>query len=298
MHGWARTVVTAAAHVADRPSLWLPGGLAWVLTVGWLVLLVGVARAPTIAELTFFGAGFYTSGAWPWNLVAVTGGTGLALASAVALVAVAEATLLRGTRATADDAGRVMLLSILCALPALAALAALAVGFGEIAQAEFNSPQDAGGPLVRIVLRLLPLVIVVLLTIVAGAAIHAAAARRALRGRSILGSLREAPFLLARTGAAALAQAAALNAMRLAFAGLAALLLRVLWAPIEERLALNGIDAAGMLLLVGFVAIWLCVVLAGGALHAWGSVSWTGVLGTGATDRGPSRDEMEPSTQP
>jgi hypothetical protein len=74
--------------------------------------------------------------------------------------------------------------------------------------------------------------------------------------------------------------------------------MRVLWAPIESRLALNGIDAAGMLLLVGFVAIWLCVVLAGGALHAWGSVSWTGVLGGGATDRALSRDEMEPSTQP
>jgi hypothetical protein len=86
--------------------------------------------------------------------------------------------------------------------------------------------------------------------------------------------------------------------MRLAFAGLAALLLRVLWAPIEERLALNGIDPAAMLLLVGFVAIWLCLVLAGGALHAWGSVSWTGVLGAGAIDRGASQDEMEPSTQP
>jgi len=298
MRGWARTVATAAVHVADRPSLWLPGGLAWVLTVGWLVLLIGVARTPTIAELTFFGAGFYTSGAWPWNLVAVTGGTGLALASALALVAVAEATLLRGTRANAEGAGRVMLLSVLCALPVLGAVAALAVGFGAVAQAEFNSPQDGGGPLARIVLRLLPLVIVALLAVVAGAAIHAAAARRAVRGRSILGSLRDAPVLLARAGTAALAQAVALNAMRLAFAGLAALLMRVLWAPIENRLALNGIDAAAMLLLVGFVAIWLCLVLAGGALHAWGSVSWTGVLGAGAIDRGASQDEMEPSTQP
>ena len=32
------------------------------------------------------------------------------------------------------------------------------------------------------------------------------------------------------------------------------------------------------LLLVGFVAIWLCLVLAGGALHAWSAATWSRLL--------------------
>jgi hypothetical protein len=59
-----------------------------------------------------------------------------------------------------------------------------------------------------------------------------------------------------------------------------AALLGVLWHPIGIRLSGEGIDAAIVPLLVGFVAIWLCLVLGGGALHAWASVTWTGVLGS------------------
>jgi hypothetical protein len=61
---------------------------------------------------------------------------------------------------------------------------------------------------------------------------------------------------------------------------LAGLLLAVLWAPIRAGLSGGGIlDLAGVLLLVGFVAIWLCLVLAGGAVHAWASVTATMLLG-------------------
>jgi hypothetical protein len=34
------------------------------------------------------------------------------------------------------------------------------------------------------------------------------------------------------------------------------------------------------------VSIWLCLVLAGGALHAWGSVSWTRLLEARGRDAG------------
>jgi hypothetical protein len=30
------------------------------------------------------------------------------------------------------------------------------------------------------------------------------------------------------------------------------------------------------------VAIWLCLVLAGGALHAWSATTWSRLLATGA----------------
>jgi hypothetical protein len=78
---------------------------------------------------------------------------------------------------------------------------------------------------------------------------------------------------------------------RVAYLAVAAIGLRVLWAPIGLRLEAGGMDPAVGLLLVGFVAIWLCLVLGGGALHAWGSTSWTRVLGR-------SRERMETTTGP
>ena len=73
---------------------------------------------------------------------------------------------------------------------------------------------------------------------------------------------------------------------RIGYLVVARVLLRVLWAPIEARLSGEGFGIAVVLLLVGFVAIWLCLVLAGGALHAWGSVSWTRLLEARGRDAG------------
>jgi hypothetical protein len=91
-------------------------------------------------------------------------------------------------------------------------------------------------------------------------------------------AVREAPSALAGAGRAAVLLAATLLLARVAYLALAAVLLRVLWAPVGVRLEGEGIGLAAMLLLVGFVAIWLCLVLGGGALHAWGSAAWTRVL--------------------
>jgi hypothetical protein len=73
-------------------------------------------------------------------------------------------------------------------------------------------------------------------------------------------------------------------------------LVGVLWAPIGLGLG-NGepIDATVALLLVGFVAIWLCLVLAGGALHAWGSATWWTLLERRPlTDRAAGRQQEAP----
>jgi hypothetical protein len=60
---------------------------------------------------------------------------------------------------------------------------------------------------------------------------------------------------------------------------------------------LDGIDGPAALLLVGFVAIWLCLILGGGALHAWGSVSWTRILGAAAEGSSPSQPVEMPAPQ-
>ena len=100
------------------------------------------------------------------------------------------------------------------------------------------------------------------------------------------------------SGVAAVAHASVLLFTRLAYLAVGAVLLRVLWAPIGERVEHAGFDPAVALLLVGFVAIWLCLVLGGGALHAWGSVTWTGVLGTRIGGEGRSAEQMETISRP
>jgi hypothetical protein len=296
MRPWWRRSIGAAGHVADRPGLWLPGALTWTVTVGWVAFVIGVARPPSVAELTFLGARSFTSGAWPWNAVLIS-----AAALAVALVcflgaAAGEAALLRGRLATGRDVARLFVLGLVCAVPAVVGLFVLLATAAVIAPEEFNAPEAAPGPLVRAAVRLSPILVAIAVAMAAGAAIHAAAARHAVAGAGLDMALRRAPRTLARAGIGALGQAVLVAVLRIGYLAIGATLLRVLWAPIGERLDVSGLDAAVGLLLVGFVAIWLCLVLGGGALHAWGSVSWTGVLGLRLDDRQRSAEPMETST--
>ena len=277
MRAWLGAVADAAARVADRPELWVPGALAWVASVGWLALLAGVARPPTVAELTFFGAGIVRSGAWPWNLV-----LGLAVAfaivgAAILLAAAGESVLLRGGRFSGRAVGRAFGIGVACAVPAVVAVGAFLAALPGAAQAEFNAPETSGGPLLRTLLRLAPFGVAVLVAGVVGGAVHAAAIRAPADG--VVDALRVAPPRLVSAGSRAVLHAVALAVVRIGFVALAAILLRVLWAPIGVRLESGGFDLGAVLLLLGFVAIWLCLVLAGGALHAWGSAAWTALVG-------------------
>jgi hypothetical protein len=297
MRTWARAVAEAAGHVGDRPELWLTGGLGWIVSVGWIAFIVGVARAPTLADLTFLGTSFYTSAAWPWNAVAVVGALLAAVLAGVLLFAAAEVVLLRRSRATGSDALRSSAVTLVCGLPTVALLVWLVGALSEIAVDEFNAPGgDGGGPIARMALRVAPLIVGVLLAAAAGAAVHAAATRRLVAGASVVGALGAAPRTLRMAGSAAAAQAIGVQVTRLVYLGVAAVLLRVLWSPVAERLGVAGIEPTTLLLLLGFVAIWLCVVLGGGALHATGSAAWTRVLRAVIDEpmAGPQRMETSP----
>jgi hypothetical protein len=160
-------------------------------------------------------------------------------------------------------------------------LIALAV----VAPREFNAPDPAGGPILNTIARLMPYLALLGITTVAGGALAAVAGRLAIGGRDgLAGILRKAPGLALRAPAATHAVVAFVA--QLAYLAFAALLLVVLWAPIGARLAGGGdIDIGIGLLLVGFVAIWLCLVLAGGALHAWSAATWSRVLATEPSGR-------------
>jgi hypothetical protein len=298
MRRWLTAVRSAGDAVAERPSVWLPGALAWVATIGWLALVLGVATPPTVAELTFLGARIVGSGMWPWNLVAFAAAAAIVVVIAFVLAAAGEAVLLRGRRASPADVVRIAAIGLICAVPTILAFGATVGGFAAIARGEFNAPVPGPGPLVRTALRLAPFLVVIVLAAAAGAAVHATAVRRTFAGRGVARALREAPATLAACGPAALLQAGALLLARIAYLAAATIMVRVLWAPIAVRLESEGIGLAGMLLLVGFVAIWLCLVLGGGALHAWGSASWTRVVGVPDERRSGVDGQMETHSHP
>jgi hypothetical protein len=285
MRRWLSEALGALRQVADAPALWMPGALAWLVTVGWIPFAAALA-APTTSGLTYLGSGFFSSGAWPWNAVAVGSGLLAAVLVGFILAAIAEVTLLDGGPDAPRRALELAALGLILAAPALLMLFVTALAAGLMAPAEFNAPDAEPGPLLRLAVRLLPLLLVVLVAAAAGAALHAAASRQLMGGHRLGGAIRGGASGLRRAGTTALIHVVAVLLGRLGYLAVAAMLLSVLWAPIGQRFE-AGIDAGALLLLVGFVAIWLCLVLGGGAMHAWGSVTWTRILAEPATIASP-----------
>jgi len=287
MRRWLSVASASARLVSEWPALWLPGALAWVVSVGWIPLLVAVARPPSQAELTFLGARIVTSGAWPWNAVVIVVLAATVVLAAFAVVASANAVLIglvEERSASGTDALRLLRVALAAAVPGAIVLVLLLAVAASVAPGAFNAPEaEGGGPVLSMVVSLAPIVIGLAAAVVLGAAFAAVASRT--------GGLRTARPGLARLGAAGGAQVLWGTAIHVAFLLLAGLLLGVLWAPIGAQLAAGGdIDLATGLLLVGFVAIWLCLVLVGGALHAWSAATWSRLLATGPRSMPPLRN--------
>jgi hypothetical protein len=248
--------------------------------------VVAVIEPPSVAELTYLGSGFWTSGLWPLNALLVAAGlvavAVLALAAASAgnamLVAAAE-----GRAPTAPDVGRLLALALLGAMPV--AICGLAIGIGTVAigPAEFNRPEADPGPVVRLAIRLAPLLVLAGVVAIGSSTLAGLAGRGAMHADHVSAGLAMVPRLVRHAGRAGLVHLAAATCVGLLTVVVVGLLLSVLWAPIRAALGTGGaFDLVGGLLLVGFVAIWLCLVLAGGAVHAWASVTATFLLGGSA----------------
>ena len=286
MRHWTAVTSTALSTVADRPALWLPGSLAWVATIGWIPFAVAVARPPTVAELTFLGPRFYTSGLWPINLGLVGLGA-VALVVLLLLAAAAGNALLvaaaqRRPPSSADVPG-LLLPSLIGAAPVAFGMLLVAVALIAVGPAEFNRPQLEPGPVVRTALRLAPLLVFTAVVAIVAATLAGLAGRAAIAARSITAGIRAVPGQVRRAGRPGLVHLVVAVLIGAGYFLLATLLLRVLWAPIGVGLETGtSIDLAAAPLLVGFVAIWLCLVLGGGAIHAWSSMTTTLLL-SGAT---------------
>ncbi|MDP9468096.1 MAG: hypothetical protein M3P32_05070, partial [Chloroflexota bacterium] len=246
--------------------------------------------------LAFLGARVLSSGAFPWNIVLLATLATFVVLIGCLLAALAEAALLRGAgRGTADrsltrETEVAFSVLLIAALPAVAISTALVSGIAAVAPAEFGAPDIEGPLLLRILGHLVPLLSALVVVVLVGQAFGAAALRRAVGTHAIpvsaalRGGLRDLVAQpLARLGLSAVSILTDLLALAVATA-----LLSVLWAPIKVQLAAGLlVSPQALLLLVGFVAVWLALVLAFGALHAWVSAWWTLELAHGGA-AGPS----------
>ncbi|MEO8638644.1 MAG: hypothetical protein ABI458_01865 [Chloroflexota bacterium] len=281
---WSRNAVVAARVAADRGDLWLPGALGALTYLAWLPLVITVGTAPRTSDLAFLGAGLLSSELFPLNVILIAVVAALGVLIACLIASLAEASLLRATglgtpdRSMARELEVTFSVKLLAVLPAVAVGAALISGVAAEAPAEFGAP-DLGVPLaLRIAIRLGPLLAAFALVTLLGQAFGAVALRRAVgpaalpiggAAKSALRDIVRQP--LRRLGLALTAFLTDIVAVALAVA-----LLRVLWAPIGADLAGGRlVSPAALLLLVGFVAIWLAVVLAFGALHVLFSTWWS-----------------------
>jgi hypothetical protein len=301
MRTWLANGLAAFRLAADRADLWLAGGLGWLVYLGWLPLLLTVVPLPDAGDLAYLGASLVLAGAFPANVVALAVAVVGAAWLLMLLAAAAEVAILDGTarlplsRGAGPAALSALAIVMLASLPTLGAIGALITGMTAVAPGEFQSSQLEVSVLVRILAALWPFVAAFAVLVVAGQAFGALAIRRATLGAApplaralgIAGrDLGRHPVRRAATAVLWLLIDAALFVLVLA-------LLRVLWAPIGADLVAGQLlGPSTLLLLVGFMAIWLVLLLATGAVQVARSAWWSleagvmdpgGVPGLGAT---------------
>ena len=286
---WAPLLLAAAQVAADHAELWPPAALAALSAIGWLPFVLAVAPLPSEGDLAFVASSIVLSPSFPLNVVLpATALLGLALSASV-LSATGEVVLLRAidrlrgiapiSRSIDEEAARAWLIRIVASLPALAAAVALLVGVVGVAPGEYQSPDLGQGPfLARLARDVWPLLVLEAAAILVGQAFAAGAVRASVGpqrisiGRALSEGLRGLRRRPLRRIAIAVGTDAALGAWLV----VSWALLRVLWTPIGRQ-AEDGalLTPASAALLVGFVAIWLCLVAGGGVLHAWSSTWWS-----------------------
>lgn len=279
---WLGRAGAAAGWVSDRPPVWLYGTLAALPLLAWLPLVLSVTPPVRMSDLAFFGAALMSSSLFPWNVVGLAVGATVVMLIAAALAAIGEAGLLEwiddreGHRPRGREIEVAFSVLTAASLPAIAVLAILASVTAAVAPTEFELP-DTSGPLwLRLLGDLGPILALLTVVVVASQAVGASALRRAIgpHCQSISASLRDGLRDVAREPVRLLGLAIASAVADVLAFGLTLALLHVLWAPIGPALA-AGPSPRGLLLLVGFVAIWLATVMAVGVLRAWVATWWS-----------------------
>jgi len=283
MRGWLRRALYAAQLAGDRADLWPAGALAWLAFVGWIPFLVVVAR-PDPDDLAFIGISIYTSGAFPFNLIALAAVAVATFALLCLVAATAQLALLRSAAAPdpsrppfARAMGTAFTIVLISTLPSVGALAALLTGVVAVAPDAFQSPDTSTPILVRLGAPLIPFLILFVLALLAGQAFGGTALRvaHATSGAPITTVLGQSGRTLWRHPRGTIGVVLGGLLLDVVLLVLTSALLTVLWMPIGDALEAGRLATPEtLLLLLGFVAIWLGLLLMAGAVHVAVSAWW------------------------
>jgi hypothetical protein len=275
--------VAAGRMVSDHPDLWLPAALATMASIGWLPFVLAVVPFPSDGDLAFLASSVVLSPSYPLNVVLPAIVLVCVVLSATLLSATGEAVLLRtitgiqgfaADGSTDDDALHVWITRVVASIPALVAGGALLAMIAAVGPGEYQSPELGRGPLLlRIAADVWPFLVLEFAAIALGLAFAGSALSASIRtGASISGAVAAGFRDLRRHPVRRISQAAAIEAGLAAWLLVTWALIRLLWIPIGRH-AQDGslLTPVSLGLLVGFVAIWLCLVVAGGIVHAWSS---------------------------
>jgi hypothetical protein len=262
----------AAARVATRRAeLWVPGAMVSFAFAGWAVFLAVVASPPDEGDALFLGLRLAASPWFPWNAVALVVAVLSGLGTMLLTVAFGEVALLMrlsdnryGVPLSVPRATvRLGLAAVPVVILAAVLLWALAPAFLEA----FGRPDPATPYLIRVMGIIWP----ALLALAAAASVAQAWGALALRlpWRLALATLRQRAHRVIPQ--AMLTMAAFLVGQLLSVVALSAV-----WQPLSGRLAERGLsEPSTAVLLLGFVWIWLLLVILAGVVQAWISAWWT-----------------------
>jgi hypothetical protein len=288
--GWLRRGMAALQIAGDRADLWLAGALAWLVFAGWLPLILAVAP-PDAEGIEAFGVSLYLSPSFPLNLALLAGALVAGFAALCLLAAAGEVGIeyaaVPGLRRTSPSRATLSAFTVIfvCAVPVVAAAGLVLGAAFAVAPAEYLSADLATPILLRIVLRVMPqlaVLLVVLLGVqaVGGAALRIGLTHPARPATATLAAavrrIRMQPLPLVGVAGVGLL----LDAIVVAGSYL---LLTALWQPVAVGLG-DGLQQRPetVLLLLGFIAVWLGLLLAAGALHVAMSAWWAMEVSGGA----------------
>jgi hypothetical protein len=271
LRDWLGGGLAAAGVATRRAELWVPGAMVSFAFAGWAVFLAVVASPPDEGDAVFLGVGLAASPWWPWNavalVIAVLSGLGIMLL-AVAFGEVALLMRLSDKRygvplSVPRAAGRLGLAAVPIVILAAVLLWASAPAFLDA----FGQPDPSTPYLVRVMGITWP----ALLALAAAASVAQAWGALALRlpWRLALATLRHRAHRV-------IPQAMLTMAVFLAGQVLTVVALSSVWQPLSRRLAEDGLsEPSTSILLLGFVWIWLLLVILAGVVQAWISAWWT-----------------------
>ena len=272
MRDWLRGGLAAAQVAAGRAELWVPGAIVSFAFAGWVVFLAVVATIPDEGDVLYLGVRLAASPWWPWNLVVLATAVLSGFGTMLLAIAFGEVALLMGLSDRERDGVPVRVPRAMAALGvaggAVVAVSAVLVWLAAPLFLEAFTQSDRTLPYV---LRVASGAWPALIAVAAAAAVAQAFGALALRQ-----PWRVALTTLRRRAHRVLPQAALTMAAFIGGQVLTLLVLRAVWEPLSERLAEGRLaEPSTPILLLGFVWIWLVLVMLAGVVQAWISAWWT-----------------------